>query len=275
MIARFQIILTVLFICVTNLGNAEPLWVIDGFKKPESVTYDRFDRAFYVSNIDGNEAAKDGQGGITKISQDGRIVEHNWLSGINAPKGLATTKTQVFAADVGELLVIDKQTQSVVKRFPTDAKFLNDVVVTPSGEIYASDNVGHAIYKLQGNTLVKWFSHEKMHSPNGLYFREGKLYTAGKDTLFEIDLNTAKTVKVYSHPVGDVVDGLIALGDERFLMSDWFGRVWLYHETGSKVVLNTVEEKVNASDMTYVEELQLLVIPTFLDNRVMAHKLNF
>src|SRR5262245_62784665 len=58
-------------------------------KMPESVLYDGGNKVLYVSNIEGTDPwGKDGQGSIGKVGVDGKIIKVDWVTGLNAPKGL-------------------------------------------------------------------------------------------------------------------------------------------------------------------------------------------
>jgi hypothetical protein len=39
------------------------------------------------------------------------------------------------------------------------------------------------------------------------------------------------------------------------------------------LIFDTTNDKINAADIDYIPEKQLLLVPTFLDNRAMAYKL--
>jgi hypothetical protein len=59
-------------------------------KNPESVVYAPKQDVLFVSNIEGKPDQKDQNGFISKVSPlNGSIVELNWITGLNAPKGMA------------------------------------------------------------------------------------------------------------------------------------------------------------------------------------------
>ena len=58
-----------------------------------------------------------------------------------------------------------------------------------------------------------------------------------------------------------------------FIISNWNGEI--YHVTAKGAVtkiLDTKAAKVNAADITYIRKQNLLLVPTFFDNKVMAYK---
>lgn len=59
-------------------------------KNPESVVYAPKQNLLFVSNINGKPDQKDQNGFISTVSpSNGSIVELNWITGLNAPKGMA------------------------------------------------------------------------------------------------------------------------------------------------------------------------------------------
>src|SRR5688500_7290373 len=55
---------------------------------PESVYYDAGSNALFVSNINGEILGRDGNGYISRLTADGKVVNAKWATGLNAPKGL-------------------------------------------------------------------------------------------------------------------------------------------------------------------------------------------
>src|SRR6266498_2780889 len=80
---------------------AEPqkLWEASGFKQPESVVFDRAAGAIYVSNVNGDPMKKDGNGFISKLGPDGKVVTMEWVKGLDSPTGLALANGTLYAAD--------------------------------------------------------------------------------------------------------------------------------------------------------------------------------
>ena len=59
-------------------------------KNPESVAYAPKQNVLFVSNVNGKPDQKDQNGFISKVSpSNGSIIELNWITGLNAPKGIA------------------------------------------------------------------------------------------------------------------------------------------------------------------------------------------
>src|ERR1700754_3476259 len=81
-------------------------WRATGFMTPESVSYDAGTGAAYVSNINSPDMSGNGQGYITKLGLDGKVIEEKFAEGLNAPKGTFVADGKLWVAGVEELVEI-------------------------------------------------------------------------------------------------------------------------------------------------------------------------
>ena len=89
-------------------ATVQKLWATDTILKvPESVLVDDKENCLWVSNIDGASNGKDGKGSISKLSKTGAPINLDWVTGLNAPKGMGKYKQELYVADLTELVVID------------------------------------------------------------------------------------------------------------------------------------------------------------------------
>src|SRR6187402_2462475 len=113
-IALLLLLTTIVLINNTGAQTQHSLvkkWETDTLlKTPESVLYDAKGKILYVSNIDGAPDGKDGKGSIGKIGLDGKIIAVDWVSGLNAPKGMALVKNTLWVADVDQMVAVDIET---------------------------------------------------------------------------------------------------------------------------------------------------------------------
>src|SRR3977135_1049585 len=63
-------------------------WTVTDMRTPESSYLDEGSGYLYVSQIDGQPGDKDGKGRISKLGLDGTVITADWVTGLNAPKGL-------------------------------------------------------------------------------------------------------------------------------------------------------------------------------------------
>lgn len=263
------------FICLFILSisvNAQKLskvWSVnEGLITPESVLYNPSTGLIFVSNINGDPTAKDGNGFISLLTTDGKIHSLNWLSGLNAPKGQAIYKGNYYVTDIDELLVVRISDAQIIKRYKAEnAVFLNDVTVGEDGRVFVSDSRDKKVYALINDKLVVWLEHELIDRPNGLWAEKGILYV-GTGNILKVNIDT-KEITVLVQNCGGI-DGLEKLTDGNFIYSNWPGHVFITNGTQSIELLDTEAEK-NTADIDYIPEKNLLVVPTFRGNGVDAY----
>jgi hypothetical protein len=95
----------------------------------------------------------------------------------------------------------------------------------------------------------------------------------GSDDFSTIDLAT-KTVTVVTDSI-DHADGIAYTGMAGYyLVSEWGGQIFMVNPDYSKVsLLNTKKEEINSADIAFIPEQNLLLVPTFFKNSVVAYKL--
>lgn len=237
----------------------------------ESVLYDEASGTIYVANIEGDPVEKDGEGSISIISQEGEIIEQEWISGLNAPKGMGIHDDKLYVTDIDELVEINIAEASVSDTYPVEgAAFLNDVAVS-DGKVYFSDSETGKIHLLEDGE-VSTFA-EEQEGINGLQ-------TDSDGTLYGLD---GSGLKQYSSDgsadvLNDVVtggDGLIILGDDTYLASRWQGEIWLIEDDEEFKLLDTKEEESNTADIGYIASENMVLVPTFFKNKVAAYQLEY
>ena len=113
---------------------------IAGFQTPESVLWDSTLDVYFVSNINGNPAAKDGNGFISVVDPAGTIRDTVFIKGLNAPKGLAVVGDTLWVTDIDVIRGFNARTEAPVATVSLPgAVFLNDIVAAPDGSLYITD----------------------------------------------------------------------------------------------------------------------------------------
>ena len=123
------------------------MWRAQGLANPESAALSA-DRTFlYVTNVNGDGAAKDGNGFIARVGLDGRMLDRDWARGLNAPKGIMLRGGSLYVADIDEMVVIDAASGAVTRRVAAPgALFLNDLAFAPDGRVLIADSQNARIY---------------------------------------------------------------------------------------------------------------------------------
>lgn len=270
-----QLVPFLAFILCINLNaqSFELAWQTDHIMKtPESVLFDQTRNQIYVSNINGKPTDKDNNGFISILNRDGSIKKLKWITGMDAPKGMALVDSLLYVTDIDRFHIINVNQQKIIKTIPVKgASFLNDMASISPTEIVISDMGNNHLLMYDGKTVDVWLTGELLQSPNGLAFYKGNLYVGTKNNLLKVD-PTVKKPKVFISETGPI-DGLVPLSGTKFVLSDWSGQI-LIAQTDIKIVLqNTAEQNIQAADLGYIKEDKLILIPTFFDNRVVARKL--
>jgi len=248
------------------------LWQTDSVLAiPESALLDKSNHLLYVSLIDGQANEKDGKGGIAKVGTDGKIIQLDWITGLNAPKGSGIYKGLLYVADADEVVVIDINKATVLKKIPVaGAVFLNDVTIDKNGTVYVSDSRANRIYMLQNDQPSIFLENTK--NVNGLLAVGDDLYYLAYGELYKTDASK-QSIKI-AGGMEVSTDGLQQIDDHAFLVSSWIGSVYYVTTDGkTELLLDTKGEKINTADLSFDAENKIAYIPTFLKKSVMAYQL--
>ena len=247
------------------------LWETDSvLKVPESVLFDASSKILYVSNIDGGAGDIDGKGSIGKVGLDGKIISVDWVSGLNAPKGMAIYQSNLYVADVDAVAVIDIKAGKISKRIKVPgAIFLNDLSIDPAGVIYVSDSRLKKIHRIQNETpslLV-----DSLQSPNGLIYKSGKLYFLDNGSFYRLD---GSSKVLLAKGMESSTDGIEQVKPGEWIITSWVGAMYHVKEDGTvKELLNTKQQKINTADIGYDPAGKIIYVPTFAKNSVVAYQL--
>lgn len=240
-------------------------------KTPESVLYYAKGGFLFVSNIDGNPSDKDGKGSIGKVGLDGKIIKTDWVTGLNAPKGLGLYGNHLYAADLTEVVVIDIVKAQIIKRIPVaGAVFLNDITVDAKGIVYVSDSKIDKVYKIENGAVSTYL--ENMKNANGVLAVGSNLYVLTYGSLVKVD----KTKKITALVKGmdNSTDGIEMVKENEFIVTAWIGIAYYVKADGSKQVLfDTRDKKINSADIGYDAKNKMVYVPTFFKNSIHAYQL--
>jgi len=252
------------------------VWKTDTlFRVPESVIYDKDNDVVYVSNMNDNPREKDGNGFISRLSTSGEILDLEWVADMSSPKGLGIYEGKLYVSDVDEVIVIDITEGKIEERIAIEgAKMINDITIDSQGKVYVSDSDNNNIFLIVNGVVSNWLS-EGLNAPNGVLLDGERLLIAsmGSEDFASVNLAT-KEIKVLTEDIskGDGIAKVSIPG--HFLVTDWFGQVFMIYPDGSKVILlDTRDAEIGAADIDYIPEKNLLLVPTFAKHHVVAYKL--
>jgi hypothetical protein len=265
------IIFTLLCIQVNAQHKLVKLWETGNLDIPESVLHDPKSGHLYVSIMGNSPDAKDSIGSISIMDTNGKMLNQDWVNGLNAPKGLAIYGDKLYIADLSDIVVVDIPKAKIEKRIPVEgALFLNDVTVSDKGVVYVSDSRTKRIHQLINQHVTVYL--ENIEGVNGLKAIGDQLFIAGGGKgMLKADKNKG-LVKMASLPNGG--DGIEPIGNGDFLYSSWAGYVYYVYANGKyELLLDTHLEKVNTADIGYDPVKRIVYIPTFFKKSVMAYRL--
>ncbi|AOZ99057.1 NHL repeat-containing protein [Flavobacterium commune] len=249
---------------------SKPIWESKNLRVPESVLYSAADKKLYVSLIDGAGNVKDGKGGIAVLDTDGSVKNANWIEGLNAPKGLVRFKNTLFVADIDAVVSIDILTGKIIDKVAIEnAVFLNDVTVDDKGVVYVSDTRTNKIHRIKNGQSELYL--ENVTNANGLKWINKNLYVLANTELLKIDKNKNRTVVAKGFEKQG--DGVEQLKNGDFIVSCWAGLIYYVKANGEISKLQDVQGQMNTADLGYNPKENILYIPTFNHNSVIAYKL--
>lgn len=242
-------------------------------KVPESVCYDAGRQVIYVSSVTGSPTDKDGTGFLSKLSPEGKIEVLEWVTGLNAPKGMGVYGNYLYVSDITRVVKIEIASGKIVETVEIPgSNFLNDITVDDQGNVYVSDSNGNAIYVIRNGKYELLIKSTQINGVNGLFYKDGSLLAGIQDRIVKINPVNKETRDYILNTGG--IDGLVPDGNGNYLISDWLGNVHLVHPDNPKVkLLDTTPVNANAADIEYIIDKKLLLVPTFSDNRVVAYEL--
>jgi sugar lactone lactonase YvrE len=252
--------------------SLKKIWQTDSMlKTPESVLYDANGKILYVSNIGGNPSGKEGKGSIGKVGLDGKIINRDWVTGLNAPKGLGLYKNYLYAADVTEVVVINITKASIIQRIPVaGAVFLNDITVDSKGTVYVSDTRTNKVHRIENGHASDYL--ENMKGANGVLAVGTDLYVLTSGSLQKADAN--KKLTTIAEGMDESTDGIEMVKENEFLVTGWSGIMYYVKADGSKQVLfDTRAQKINSADIGYNSKNRTVYVPTFFKNSIIAYRL--
>lgn len=212
---------------------------LTGFKFPESVGYDAGEKVLYVSEFVSalKPAEKDGQGRISKMSLDGKVLEQKFLPTagqvLNKPKGIWVKGNRLWVTDIDVVWSFDTKTKKGRSVALPGIQFANDPTIVGNA-LYVSDNRADQLFRvepadflnMQGEPKVTRVWAGKSINPNGLYpAHDGSLLIVGFKSPQEprgIYLMAAAggDPKPLSAGLGRL-DGLYQMASGTLLVTDW------------------------------------------------------
>jgi len=257
----------------------------EGIDTPESVFVDSASGFIFSSQIVGMPGERDGNGRIVKLSSEGKVIDANWVKGLNAPKGLRSTNGTLWTADIDEVIGIEIATAKVGPRIKIQgAQFLNDVAAGADGTVYVTDMMGNKIYAIKNGKASIFAEGEDLEYPNGILAENDRLVVGGwgkpeadfttkvPGHLFTLDLKTKKKTLITPNPTANI-DGLESDGKGGYIVTDYIAGK-LLHITANGDVHMLKQFKPGTADIAFVPAENLVIIPHMNENKIAAYNIS-
>lgn len=240
-------VIAVAGIATAPAAQAGELWRATGFEQPESVLADAAHNRIVVSNIVGNPGAADGNGYLSLLSMDGKIIARHWVDGMDAPKGMAISGGRLYAADITKVRVVDLASGRLVETIDVPGSvFLNDMTQDSAGKVYVSDMLSDTIYRIDGDKPELFVKDPLLASPNGVFADGDRLIvaswgkginkadfsTAEPGGLLSVDLVTKTITPLPGAQNFADLDGVIAIGGTIYATAYMTGTLYSYKPGG-------------------------------------------
>ncbi len=251
-----------------------PLWMASDLPTPESVLFvaDKKAPYLFVSLIDGEGSAADNKGGIARLAPDGAVLDKDWITGLNAPKGMAIVKNQLYVADITEVVVIDIKKQKILKKIPIpNAVFLNDVTANSTGIVFVSDTRTNKVYRIEKDEPTLYL--ENINNANGLKAIGSNLLVGAGSELLLFGPDKARLTLAKGFAQG--IDGVEMAQRGEFIVSCWPGLIYYVYADGKiQLLIDSQADKINTADIGFDTATNTLFVPNFFKNSVTAYNLH-
>ncbi|WP_417578618.1 hypothetical protein [Pelagibacterium sp.] len=183
--------------------EATEIWRLDGLQTPESAIYDRANGVIIVGNMVAMGADAGEDGFLSLVSSRGEMIEVNWATGFQDPRGMAIVDDKLFVADNMGFHIVSLADGSPIETVVLEgAAFPNDVTADDEGNVYISDMFGQTIWRYADGAASIWLGPDDALSfPNGLLAHDGEIIIGSMGADMGDDFTFGTPGGLYSAPV--------------------------------------------------------------------------
>jgi hypothetical protein len=239
-----------------------------GLSSPETVLWDSAADVYLVSNVNGDPGADDGNGFVSRIRPDGKVLSLKWIQGgrrgavLNGPKGMAILGDSLFVADLGAVRVFDRRTGRPIRVLVIpETTGLNGVAVGPDGRVWVTDLEENAVYRIHADSAIAVASGDDLDHPNGIAADAGGVDVAAFGSAEVYRIANGQRTTVATLPGGSL-DGLLRLPDGSLAATSWADNA-VYRIDPSGKVSTLVSDAPSPSQIGWDGKRRRLLVPLF------------
>lgn len=218
---------------------------ISQLSSPQSFIAHPSGEGYFIANANGEPGVSDNNGFISKLDQDGNLLDRHFIQGgrgdviLHSPHGMGIAGDTLYVADINVIRGFHTQSGTptvTVPLHPFHVEALTDLIADGSGQLYVLDTVGNAVYRIDPQhdfEVSLYLQHEDMGSPRGLavHPRSGRLWIASLDNGNVMEIAEDRTMT-------EVISNSFFTGKFRNLSGldfDRFGSLYLSDMTAGKI----------------------------------------
>ena len=222
------------------LGNP-----ISQLSSPQSFIAHPSGEGYFIANANGEPGTADNNGFISKLDQDGNLLDRHFIQGgrgdtiLHSPHGMGIAGDTLYVADITVIRGFHAQSGAptvTVPLHPFRVEALTDLIADGSGQLYVLDTAGNAVYRIDPNNdfeVSLYLQHEDLASPRGLavHPRSGRLWVASLDNGTVMEIAEDRTMT-------EVISNSFFTGKFRNLSGidfDRYGSLYLSDMTAGKI----------------------------------------
>ncbi len=130
--------------------------IINNLAAPQSIIANP-GKGYFVANANGDPGNRDNKGFISRIDENGKIVQLHFIQGghgttvLNAPTGMVIVKDVLYVADIDTIRSFSRKTGKYISSVSLtryDCSSLTGLTADNAGNLFVSDTATNAIYRL-------------------------------------------------------------------------------------------------------------------------------
>lgn len=274
-----------LFACILMLGIVSLAWSnpIMNLNAPQGTAVDPGE-GYFIANANGDPGDRHNHGFITKLNQEGEIIDLHFIQDgedstvLHSPAGMVLVNRHLFVADLDTIRVFDKTTGKPlfsISLAQHNCSSLTGITATADGRLYVSDTQTNAIFQIdpsQNYKVVPFVQDDRLSGPRGLAvnprkgqlvgvsWNDGKIFKIDEEgNITELMANTFFSRRFYN------LDGIDFDRFGSMYVSDFTaGKIWRIRPDFKKEVI--AEFLISPAGLAVDRQKHLILVPYLYAN---------